>query len=141
MYSALWHITSIDLIPGKSLQVTLEHQAIMTVLLLQIHKFYMHSYNRDLIFFHRDIIPGESLRVTQELRANMTVFVTELKDKNVAKTVREELLSQVEEFSGWCIVNKTGLQPFLRPAEQTFVFSKSFKSYQKRDVTMKVYVW
>ena len=86
----------------------------------------MHSYNRDLIFFHRDIIPDESMRVTQELRANMTVFVTELKDKNVAKTVREELLSQVEEFSGRCIVNKTGLQTFSRPAEQTLGFFQEF---------------
>ena len=36
----------------------------------------------------------------EDLRANMSIFLTEQTDKNVAKTVMEELLSQVEEFSG-----------------------------------------
>jgi hypothetical protein len=46
------------------------------------------------------VVPNELARVTEELRANVTVFLTDLSDKNVAKTIHEELLSQVAEFSG-----------------------------------------
>jgi len=48
----------------------------------------------------REVVPNELARVTEELRANVTVFLTDLSDKTVAKTIHEELLSQVAEFSG-----------------------------------------
>ncbi len=58
----------------------------------------MNYYKIRLIF--RETVPGEIGRVIEELRANMSIFLTDQTDRNIAKTVMEELLSQVEEFSG-----------------------------------------
>ena len=51
-------------------------------------------------FFFREAVPNEILRVVQELRANLSIFWSDSPDQALAKTVMEELLSQVEEFSG-----------------------------------------
>jgi hypothetical protein len=47
-----------------------------------------------------ETVPGELLRVTQELRANLSVFLVSGSVKDLANAVKEELLAQVEDFSG-----------------------------------------